>query len=71
MPNNYNKLRGKIREAGKTCAEIAQEIGISPTSFSYKLSGKTDFLISEIQSLVSALNINPEETAAYFFCLKS
>jgi cyanate lyase len=66
--SNYGKLRGKIRELGLTCADVADEIGISATSFSNKLLGKTDFSQTEMKRLAEVLGIEATEMADYFFC---
>ncbi len=67
MLKNYNKLRGKIRERGLTLAELARQIGMSNTSISNKLSGKTDFSLSEIRDIVRVLEISIETIPSYFF----
>lgn len=59
---NANKIKAKIVECGMTQGEVAQIIGISANSFSRKLLGKRDFLLSEVIALCSVLNFdNPEE----------
>lgn len=67
MSSNYNKLRGKIREAQLTNSGLAQLIGISATSLSNKLNGKVDFTLTEIRKILIALNIPPTEMNLYFF----
>lgn len=59
---NANKIRAKIVEQGMTQGEVAKIIGISPNSFSRKLLGKRDFLLSEVIALCSVLELDkPEE----------
>lgn len=59
---NANKIKAKIVECGMTQGDVAQIIGISANSFSRKLLGKRDFLLSEVIALCSVLNLdNPEE----------
>lgn len=59
---NANKIKAKIVERGMTQGEVAKIIGISPNSFSRKLLGKRDFLLSEVIALCSVLELdNPEE----------
>ena len=67
MTKNYCKLRGRAREKGLTLAKLAEKIGISSMSLGNKLAGKTDFTLTEIKSIVSALDISPEYIPAYFF----
>lgn len=59
---NTNKIKAKIVECGLTQREVAEIIGISANSFSRKLHGKRDFLLSEVIALCSVLEFdNPEE----------
>lgn len=59
---NANKIKAKIVERGMTQGEVAKIIGISQNSFSRKLLGKRDFLLSEAIALCSVLELdNPEE----------
>lgn len=59
---NANKIKAKIVECGMTQGEVAKIIGISANSFTRKLLGKRDFLLSEVIALCSVLNFdNPEE----------
>lgn len=59
---NASKLKAKIVERGMTQGEVAKMIGISANSFSRKLLGRRDFLLSEVISLCSVLEIdNPQE----------
>ena len=67
VAKKYSRLRGLAIELGLTHAEIAQAIGISPTSFSNKISGKFDFTIPEMKAICSILKIEPQEIGAYFF----
>lgn len=62
---NTNLLKAKIIENGFTVGSIAEKIGISHTSMSYKLNNKREFTASEMQKLCIALNITKKEP--YFF----
>lgn len=56
-----NKLRGIIAENGKTQAEVAQMIGVTPKTF-YLRMHKGVFGSNEIQIMIDNLNIeNPME----------
>lgn len=66
MSFDYRKLRGKIREFG-TQAEVAEKIGISPTSFSKKINEESDFSNSEIVAICEILSIPANEIPNYFF----
>lgn len=59
---NTNKIKAKIVERGMTQREVAEIIGILANSFSRKINGKRDFLLSEAIKLCSVLNLeNPRE----------
>lgn len=62
---NTNKLKGKIRECGLTQSEVARNIGISSTSFTYKINNKREFTVKEIVQLVGLLGIRDKDS--YFF----
>lgn len=47
-------------------SDIAEKLGISSQSFSYKLHNKKEFKASEIKFLCNLLNITDKD--AYFFC---
>lgn len=64
---NYSKLSGKIRECGFTQADFAKKIGISPTTFSLKLSNRTFFDQREIEKACEILSLKVDEIGAYFF----
>lgn len=52
----FKHLLGQIVEAGLTREYIANELGISPSSLSNKLTGKTEFRISECCKIKNILN---------------
>ncbi len=61
---NANLIRGKIVENGMTQAEVATRIGMSPKTFSLKMSsGK--FGLDEVEKMIQLLNIDKPER--YFF----
>ena len=61
---NTNLIRAKIVENGKTQAQVAKEIGMSPKTFSIKMnSGK--FGLDEADKMISLINI--EKPELYFF----
>lgn len=61
-----NKLKAKLSEYCLTNEKIADMLGISTPSFSYKLNNKVEFKASEIKALCKILNITDKD--AYFFC---
>ncbi len=63
---DFNKLKGILREKDRTYAECALALGISITSFSSKINGRTKFDIVEINKLVSFLNLTKDEAVNIF-----
>ena len=62
---NTRKIRAAMILHGYTQKSLAKELGISSTSFSYKLHNKSDFKATEIDMLSERLEIaNKDE---YFF----
>lgn len=64
---NTKLLKSKLVENGYTLATLADAVGISRTSMSYKINGKRDFTVKEIYSICSILNITDKDT--YFFAI--
>lgn len=61
------KLKGKMVEHGFTIEEMAKTIGISTTSFSYKLNNKRQFVAEEIRDISKALQLQSNEIEIIFF----
>ncbi len=51
------KLKGYLKEKNKTYADCAEALGISITSFSSKINGKSNFDIVEVNKLVKFLEM--------------
>ncbi|MFA6934673.1 MAG: DUF739 family protein [Sphaerochaetaceae bacterium] len=64
---DYSKLRGRIREVCKTEAVFAQAIGISRTTVSLRLNGKTQWTMPEMKKACAILNIPMVDIESYFF----
>ena len=63
---NTKKLKGMIAEKGTTAGNLAENIGINPSTFSNKMkSGK--FTIEEADNIVKALELTSDEATAIFF----
>lgn len=60
-----NLLKARMTEMGKTQKEVARRMGISAQTLSYKLNGRIEFKVSEIDSLCDELGIRDKER--YFF----
>ena len=67
MGFEYNKLRGRIVEKYGTQAKFAQELGISSTAMSEKMTGKTTFSQRDIERWRKLLDIDSEDIGKYFF----
>lgn len=65
--SRYSKLRGRITEKGKTQAEIAREIGISPQAMSYKMNGKIGFSQKDIIKICDILDIDLSNVGSFFY----
>lgn len=64
---DINKLKAAIVRNGMTAYSLAEAIGISKQSLSYKMNNKRDFRAPEIDSIVKVLNLTPDEIADIFF----
>lgn len=64
---NEMKLRGRIREKFGTQEAFAKAMGMSETTLSSKLNGKTDWTRQEIEKAGKLLGIPIEEIPSYFF----
>lgn len=60
-----NKLKAKMVEAGITQAELAKILGISYQAMNYKINNRSEFKVSEIEAVASALKIRNK--GEYFF----
>ncbi len=64
---NEAKLRGKIAEARLSILELAQRLGMNPTTLHRKIKGETEFTRSEIYAISKELHCTEEETKLIFF----
>ena len=64
---DYSKLRAKTIENGKTNAEVAVLAGMTASTYRQKLTGKSQFTQDQIVSIISVLNLTPQDIPAYFF----
>ena len=67
MKFNHSKLLGKIKECGKTQAELAEAIGINKSTLSCKLNGHNSFTATEMIAICKELAIPEIEIGNYFF----
>lgn len=67
MSFEYAKLKGRIVEKYGTREKFADIIGLSTTSLSLKLNGKTSFSQSDILLWCRALDIDVKKEAGQYF----
>ena len=58
--NVLDNVRAERVRAGLTQEQIAEKLGISATSYSYKESGRRQFKVQEFISICNILNLSPE-----------
>ena len=63
---NTNKLKAKIAERGLTMKELAENINISSSTFSQKVSGKVKFSQDDIRKIDKELNLTTDELREIF-----
>lgn len=64
---NVAMLVAKIEASGRSKSEIAELLGITRQGLYNKLSGETEFKMSEIKVLSMLLSLTPEERDHIFF----
>lgn len=72
MEFDHSKLLGRIKEKIGSQAALADRLGWSASKLSDKLNNKRPFTDEDVYLLSSAdcLDIDPEDTVAYFFTPK-
>lgn len=65
-----NKLKAAIALKGITAGDLADRIGMSRQSISYKMNNIREFRVKEIIAISDALNLTLEEKEAIFFADK-
>lgn len=64
------KLKAALALRGMTAGDLADRIGMSRQSISYKMNNIREFRVKEIVSIAEALNLTLEEKEAIFFADK-
>lgn len=62
-----NLLRSAMVAKGFSSESVANELGISRQSFSYKLNSKRPFTSDEISTLSHLLELSPAQVVEIFF----
>ena len=65
MKGKFPKLRGRMTEMGFSRETLAEAIGMNYQSLCRRLSGATDFTLTELKTICKVLNITEPEV--YFF----
>ena len=64
---NTTEFRIALIRAKKTMEELANEIGISPASLSYKVNNRREFTSKEIKAISEVLGLPLEDKEKIFF----
>lgn len=64
---NFSKLKGRITETGYTYKALAETLGMTEATFSYKINNKTPFKPVDIINLCGLLDIPADQIHIYFF----
>lgn len=56
----YKKFRGYMRENDITLADLALLLGVTPTTVSFKINGKSDFYLNEFNKIKEHYKIGNE-----------
>lgn len=64
---NKQLLRAEMIANGLSSEDLADELGISRQSFSYKLNNKRPFTSNEISVIAHLLKLSPEKVMQIFF----
>lgn len=64
---NINEFKAAMVRKGLTAGELAEMIGISRQSLSYRINNAIDFRISEVERISQILGLSLEEKNLIFF----
>lgn len=64
---NTAKIKGRLRELGKTQAELAEYVGIAQSTINQKLNGDRPLFLDESERFAEFLGISDAEFCKYFF----
>ena len=63
----HRRLRGALQSAGWSHTEVADALGISPTSVSNKMRGKYPWTVDEAWQIMSLLGISARDMLGLLF----
>ena len=64
---NTLELKAAMIKKGYTSGTLADEIGLSRQSMSYKINNHREFTVSEINAICKALDLDLEQKELIFF----
>lgn len=67
MERDYSELRQRIRGSYPRLADFAKAVGMTPSTLSLKLAGRSEWTRLEIEKTRILLNLTVEELYYYFF----
>lgn len=62
----FRKLRGKLRELNMDQAYIAKKLGLSEVTISLRMTGKREWLLSEMYAVMDLIQEPYEKLHEYF-----
>lgn len=68
---NTVALRSKIKQKGMKYKYLALMLKLSPYTLQLKIDNLNEFKVSEVETLVALLELDPDEKEHYFFCKSS
>lgn len=66
MPN-YQKLKQRLHDSGKTQADLAKHMRLATATVCQKINGVRPMSVQEANSIADFLSIPDTEFASYFF----
>lgn len=68
---NTKEIKKRLIDLGITQVECAKRMKMSLTTFNFKLNGKAEWSVSEIERMKKILKISKQKVIDYFFYTKS
>ncbi len=65
---NTARIKGRLRELGKTQANLADYLGMAQSTVNQKINGERPLFLDEAERIASYLSISDTEFVSYFFC---
>ncbi len=67
MATNISELRAECVRNGMTLEDLAKKVGIDKSTLYRKMTGKSEFLRRELQTIKDTLSLNDEQFLYIFF----